>query len=222
MLDKKLRMPELQPQQKAAKLQDNRFQALLQSSAWQQLPSAVQKRFSKRVKGGDSTVYVGQITQMRMSALGRTLANILRMIGAPLPLKVDIGTPSIVSVTEDAIEGGQIWTRLYANRRGFPQMIHSAKRFRGNTGLEEYIGFGLNMALATRVVNRALCFESAGYSLDVLGKRFPLPRFLTPFDLVVKHEDIDSDKFAFSLRLTAPWCGELIYQKGIYREEQMI
>ncbi len=68
---------------------------------------------------------------MRMSWAGRILSQVLRLIGAPLPICLDSDVASIVTVTEDAATGGQIWTRLYAKRAGFPQVIHSAKRFSG-------------------------------------------------------------------------------------------
>lgn len=199
--------------------QDNRFRNLLSEADWLQLPETVQKRFSKVVKGGESTVYTGEITQMRKSIWGAGLGQFLRLLGAPLPLRSDVGTPSIVSVTEDGATGGQIWTRLYANKSGFPQIVQSAKRFSGPTGLEEYLGFGVSMRLRARVDGDCLAFESAGYALKCLGIVLPLPRCVVPLDLIVRHKDLAEGKFIFTLDLTHPWLGELIHQKGVYRED---
>ncbi|MEM8798258.1 MAG: DUF4166 domain-containing protein [Pseudomonadota bacterium] len=203
-----------------ARLPDGRFQDLLTKEEWENLPEPVQKRFSRRVKGGATIVYVGKIRVMKMNRLGRVLTNLLRPFGAPLPLYCDVGTPSVVSVTEDASTGGQIWTRLYANRHGFPQMVHSAKRFSGPTGLEEYIGYGVSIALKVRARGKRLSFESAGFYCKLFGKKIRIPRALMPLDLVVTHEACGRDWFTFSLNLTAPLFGTLIYQEGLYGEEQ--
>ena len=86
----------------------------------------------------------------------------------------------VVTVTEDAASGGQIWTRICARSSGFPQVIHSAKRFAGPTGLEEYVGYGVSMALRISVEHEALVFRSVGYSLQVGPLRLPLPHGSRP------------------------------------------
>src|ERR1700704_4005316 len=98
-----------------------------------------------------------------MSGAGWLLAQAARLIGAPLPISRDAHTPSVVTVTEDVAARGQHWTRLYARRRGFPQVVHSSKRFAGPTGLEEYVGRGVGMALTIHVEDGALVFRAAHY-----------------------------------------------------------
>ena len=123
-----------------------------------------------------------------------------RLIGGPLPIGDRYHVPSIVTVTEDAATGGQIWTRIYARRNGFPQVIHSAKRFAGPTGLEEYVGFGVGMAL--RIVRRraALLFRSAGYFLQLGRLKLALPAWLTPGALTVTHTDLGGGEFQLHAR----------------------
>src|SRR5260370_22061407 len=121
-------------------LDDFRFRALLCGDDWERLPQATRQRFSKRLSGGETTVYVGEIVEARFAPIGRWLAQAARLIGGPLPTGSDSHVPMIVTVTEDVATGGQVWTRICAHRAGFPQVIHSSKRFSGPTGLEEYIG----------------------------------------------------------------------------------
>ena len=134
---------------------------------WGRLPVAIWRRFSKRLGDGKTVVYVGEIDDVSFSPVGWWVAQLARVIGGPLPTGCETGVPAIVTVTEDAAGGGQIWTRICARRHGFPQVIHSAKRFAGPTGLEEYVGFGVSMALEISVENEALCFRSAGYALQL-------------------------------------------------------
>jgi Domain of unknown function (DUF4166) len=200
-------------------LGDLRFRSLIPRDAWDSLPVAIRKRFSKRLSGGATAVYCGRMTTMRNSRCGWWMAQLLRLIGSPLPLHADIDVPSVVTVTEDMATSGQIWTRLYARRNGFPQIIQSSKRFAGPTGLEEYIGFGVTMAIKIAVEPKALVFQSAGYWLGFGKMRLRLPRFLEPGLCTVRHEETVEGEFRFSLDLAHPLLGELIHQEGLYRDQ---
>lgn len=198
---------------------DPRFRCLLDRRAWEGLPSAVCARFSKKILGEDAAIYTGKITEVRINTAGKALANFLRLVGAPLPLSHDTGVASVVTVTEDPATRGQIWTRVYANRRGFPQVIQSAKRFSGPTGLEEYIGYGITMALRASADESTITIESAGFPIMFGPWRFRLPGWLTPGNVTVKHQDLGNGHFEFSLRLVHPNFGELLYQAGRYQDQ---
>lgn len=208
------------PERRASEIGDLRFCALLPAQDWRSLPNAVRQRFTKRLAGGRTVVYTGRIATMRRNFAGKLLAQALRLLGAPLPLASDVDVPSVISVTEDIASGGQNWTRLYANRTCFPQIIHSAKRFSGPTGLEEYLGRGLSMALAVSVENGALTFQDAGYAFSLFGKRMAIPKLLHPGRLTVRHRDLGDGTFEFSLALKHRLFGELLYQAGRYEDQR--
>src|SRR5215467_8599364 len=182
-------------------LGDLRFRALLSDQAWAELPAPIRNRFSKRLADGNTIVYVGEILETRMSLLGHWLAQAVRLIGSPFPISRDAHVPSVVTVTEDRRSGGQIWTRLYARRDGFPQVLHSAKRFAGPTGLEEYVGRGVGMTLAVEAREGALIFRSRDYFVDLPGLRLNLPRWLCPGALTVTHAELPDNKFSFTLQI---------------------
>ncbi len=217
----------------AADVGDIRFRALMTETEWASLPLSIRRRFSKSLKGGQSAVYAGEILESQMSRIGWCLAQAARLIGGPLPLArtrvfgrrpaslhgpnaPNLHAPSVVTVTEGM--GGQIWTRLYARGSGFPQVVHSAKRFAGPTGLEEYVGCGIGMALKVYAREGALIFRSAGYFLEMLGRRFSLPAWLTPGTLYVTHAELPDGKFSFTLQIFHPRFGLIIRQMAIFRE----
>lgn len=197
---------------------DFRFRELLSPAEWAALPPAVRHRFSKRLSDAATAVYTGHVTMCAMSRAGWLLAQALRVIGAPLPLARQIGLAAVVSVTEDHASGGQNWTRVYARKSGFPQVIHSTKRFAGSTGLEEYIGYRIRMALTLSVENGTLVFTSAGYFIDCGGFRLRLPRWLAPGKTVVTHSETTRSQFLFTLDLSHPVFGTLIRQEALYSE----
>src|SRR5262249_59358825 len=83
---------------------------------WPSPPLAIRRRFSKRLAGGQTLVYAGEILQTRTSWAGWWLAQTARLIGAPLPLTRDaaarsapaptVHAASVVTVTEDPGSGG--------------------------------------------------------------------------------------------------------------------
>jgi Domain of unknown function (DUF4166) len=199
-------------------LDDHRFRALLSPEDWGRLPVAIWRRFSKRLVDGATVVYVGEIEDAFLSRAGWWVAQVARLIGGPLPTTAVTGVPMIVTVTEDAASGGQVWTRVCARRHGFPQVIHSAKRFAGPTGLEEYIGCGVSMMLKVSVENDALIFSSAGYALQFGRFRVALSNWLTPGDLTVTHSDLGGGLFRFTLDIIHPRFGRLLRQSAVFRE----
>jgi hypothetical protein len=220
-------------------LGDLRFRALMREADWAALPLPIRHRFSKRLAGGNTAVYVGEVIETQMSRLGFLLAQAARLIGGPLPICRDARTPSVVTVTEDVATQGQHWTRLYARRHGFPHIVHSSKRFAGPTGLEEYVGCGIGMALTIHVEpahvpekwepvfreghaptqeRSALIFRAAHYFLQVAGFRLRLPAWLTPGGLTVTHAELGDGHFLFKLEIIHPRLGRLICQTAAFQE----
>lgn len=199
---------------------DLRFRRLLVPGAWERLPRAVQRRFAKRLGPGIAVTYRGRIESCTMSPAGWLLAQACRLIGAPLPLDRAPGMAAVVTVTEDAAGGGQVWSRLYARPHGFPQVIHSAKRFAGPTGLEEYLGGGFGIALTLDVRPEGLRFTSDHYFVRFGRHRLRLPAWLEPGRLDIDHDDRGHGRFAFTLTLHHPLFGRLMRQRSLFADEE--
>ena len=211
--------PPAMPKIDLAPLPDTRFRALLGEAGWARLPAAIRRRFGKRLRQGDSVAYQGVVTRMQMNRAGWWLAQAARLIGAPLPYdRSCVDHPAVVIVTEDHMTNGQFWIRQYGRARGFPQMVHSSKRFAGPTGLEEYIGYGIGMALTVEATAHALLFKSDHYFVQWGQRRIKLPRMFSPGALVIGHHDLGEGQFAFTLLLRHPLFGQLIAQDAVFQD----
>ena len=197
---------------------DLRFRTLVGEAAWADLPDAVRRRFSKCLAPDETLIYRGHVVETRLSRAGRVLSFLARVIGSPLPLTDGATGPALVVVTEDPRLGGQSWLRIYTRPGRFPQAISSTKRFRGATGLEEYVGCGIGMSLRVTVEEGVLIFRSAGYFLELGRWRLPIPRALGPGRMQIEHRDEGFGSFAFSLLLAHPLLGVLVHQVAIFRD----
>jgi hypothetical protein len=197
-------------------LADLRFRTLVGEAAWARLPDAVCRRFSKCLSPEDAVFYRGKVVATELSRAGWLLAFLARAIGSPLPLTDGATGPALVVVTEDACLGGQSWTRIYTRVGRHPQTVHSAKRFCGSTGLEEYVGYGIGMALKVTVEDAALVFRSDHYFLALRRWRLRLPRLLEPGEMCITHRDEGSGAFSFLLALTHPLLGRLVHQLAYF------
>ena len=194
------------------------FAALLPAGQWAKLPATVRRRFERKALAGAAITYAGEVVECRMAPAGWLLAQAARLIGAPLPLGRDTAVPATVCITEDRAGNGQYWSRNYGRAADFPQVIQSAKRFAGPTGLEEYLGHGIGIALRLTTENGALLFVGDHYFLRLFGVRLRWPRWLAPGRLVIRHQDIGGGRFVFALDLIHSWLGELIHQVALFAD----
>lgn len=199
-------------------LYDYRFRRLIAPADWDALPETVRRRFTKRLSAERVALYSGEIVWTRLSVAGWVLAQLCRLIGAPLPTDRGGAAPAVVAVSEDRASGGQVWTRIYGRARAMPQVIHSAKQFAGPTGLEEHIGGGFGMALTVRAEADALIFASDHYFWRLGKIRFRLPRWLAPGATRVTHRDLGGGRFAFDLHVAHPLLGTLVDQHVMFRD----
>lgn len=197
---------------------DLRFRTLLGEEAWARLPEPVRSRFSKRLARSDIVLYRGHVTLTQMSWMGRLLSFLTRAIGSPLPTMNGAIGPAVVAVTDDDALGGQRWLRIYERPGRKPQMIQSTKRFRGETGLEEYVGAGISMELTLTVEDAALVFRSRRYLFETRRLRVAIPRWLAPGAMTIVHRQEDDGSFSFHLTLDHVLLGTLLHQVAYFRD----
>ncbi len=197
---------------------ETRYRACLGERAWHRLPAAVRRRFSRPLAEGEQIIYRGEVVEMALSRCGSLLAQVARVAGAPLPFTRDALGPCVVVVTEAEALGGQIWSRSYPRPGAFPQVVHSAKRFAGPTGIEEFLGHGLVMRLAVSEEDGQLVFRSAGFAVEIAGRTWRLPHWLVPLSCTVTHRGETDERFSFTLSVEHRRLGMLVHQVAFFED----
>ena len=197
---------------------DTRFRALVSETAWDTLPEAVRRRFETPIPKGGMKLYAGAVVSTELSRAGRAFAVLARIAGSPMPDTHGATGPATVIVTEDKARGGQVWTRLFSRPGRDAQMITSVKRFAGPTGMEECLGHGFTMRLRLTAEDGALVFRSAGYDIELFGRRIRLPALLAPGTCEIVHRNLGPTRFSFTLTLTHPLFGCLVRQEAHFEE----
>jgi len=174
----------------------------------------------KRLADGRTAIYVARSSRSALAGLGWWLAQIARLIGGPLPISTDTHVPSIVTVTEDAATSGQVWTRIYAPRNGFPRSFTPRTRFAGQTGLRNISASVSALRCGLLSMAMDLLFRSAGY-LCRSGplKIFRLPAFPHAGALTVDPIPIlAAESFNSPLEILHPRFGMLVRQSAVFME----
>lgn len=187
--------------------------ASLVGPAWCDLPLRTQARFAHQ---REMACYRGRVVRSECTLAGRLLRQLGRLFGSPLPLDTTVGPAAVIVMAVG--NGSSAWTRIYRRRHGRGQAIRSVKRFCGPTGLEEYLGGGICMALRASAANGSLVFESDGYYLAIGSRRLPLPPWLAPGRLRVRHTELAAPCFRFTMELTHPLFGLLVRQEAVFED----
>jgi hypothetical protein len=117
------------------KLGDLRFRALMSDLEWASLPQPIRRRFSKRLSGGRTVVYVGEVVETRLSLAGHLLAQAARLIGfIDLPghrlWLPDVMTTGALTVTHTEFSDGRFSFTLNVTHARFGLLIHQRAVFR--------------------------------------------------------------------------------------------
>ena len=191
------------------------YRLLLGEVAWQRLDPAVRARFDDSDKARNAR-YDGIMYVVRGSWLGRLLAQLCRLIGAPLALRQERNVQMRVRVYPDERQGGLVWDRIYRYRFHRPDRVRSTKRLDIRDGLMECVGGGFGMLLRVTETAGGITFTSTGYFWRLGRWRVPLPSLLTPGTTTVHQQDLGGGQFRFTLEVLHPLLGEMFYQNGVF------
>jgi hypothetical protein len=193
---------------------DTGYRGILGEPAWARLKPEIRQRFSIRPVAGQCVRYAGVMERVELSLMGWIFAQACRLIGTPLaPYRGKNVRMQIELVWEQKLSG-VTWNRIYHFRAGRAFTVRSTKS-RGRCGeLIEHIGCGFSMRLKLAERRGNLVFTSTAYLLSIAGRTIRIPALLTPGVTTVTHEQIEGDRFRFSLAVDHPLLGRTIFQDG--------
>lgn len=186
--------------------------------SWHALSEKTRARFE--TDPAKPVEYVGSMSEVRASALGKCFAYAALLMGSPLIPYSGTNVPIDVLVYTTPQRAGIFKKRTYhfAGRKPFTVetfMANDAKH-----GFIEYAALGLGMTMEVRANGGKLYFHGKRYLLHIGPFYIPLPHFLTPGLAQVEHSDHGDDAFRVRIEMRHPWFGVLFVQDGIFREKK--
>jgi len=198
---------------------DPAYRNMFGETGWARLKPEIRRRFSVRPAPGQRVRYAGVMERVDLSIMGWLFAQVCRLIGTPLATYRGKNVSMQIELVWDRKLSGVAWNRIYrfGPRRVFT--VRSTKSQARNGELVEHIVCGFSMLLRLSENGGNLIFTSIAYQLSIAGRTFRIPALLTPGITTVTHEQIEGDRFRFSLAVDRPFLGRTIFQEGEFYSE---
>ena len=182
--------------------------------AWARLKPEIRQRFSVRPTAEQCVRYAGVMERVELSFMGWLFAQVCRLIGTPLAPFRGRNVRMRIELVRDKKLNGVAWHRIYYFGPDRIFTVRSTKSKGKSAELIEHIGCGFSMRLNLSERGGNLVFTSTAYQFSAVGRTFQIPALLTPGITTVTHEQIEGDRFRFSISVDHPLLGTTIFQDG--------
>lgn len=186
---------------------------------WLRLHPDIRRRFEKNPQPGRPLRYRGHLSELMASRAGRWLGRLMRPLiqGALIP-HTQHGVP--VDITVYGLPGdAAIYKQRIYHLHGRAPVRFTSHMLEGEGGeVLEYVGAGLGMTLRLLVDGDSLHFQSGHYFWRALGRRWPLPHWLTPGQTYLWHHNETPGRFNIRIEIRHPWLGTTFRQVGVFEE----
>lgn len=186
---------------------------------WQNLSPKTQARFEIDPTHEIPKEYVGEMTEVGCSWVGALLANMTRLIGAPLIPYSEKNVPIDVTVFKKPENPAIYKKRTYRFKNHKPFTVLSWMKLGAKGQFQEFVGFGLGMNMILDAKDQKLCFLGQGYFLEIFGFCIPIPFFLSPGKALIIHSDHGDNAFRVRIEMRHPWFGLMYMQDGVFRDK---
>jgi len=186
---------------------------------WFNLHPEIQTRFDKNPVVGTPLKYVGELSELTCSFMGKVMAFISKPLikGALIPYS-DFNFPVDIEVYSKQNCPYIFKQRIYKLNNRKPIMFTSYMKESSKGDVLEYVGMGFGMKLNVFDKDSNLHFESDGYFLDIGLFRIPIPGILTPGKTYLSHVNEAENQFRIRIDIVHVLFGTMFTQAGVFRE----
>lgn len=187
---------------------------------WEKVDPNIRRRMDHLLTANQTVTFKGNCC-MRRTKIGFLFAKLSALFGSPLVSEEHESVVSTVSIVPLG-NGLRCWHRLFEFPNGIRQTVKTTKSVAGSLGVIDALGKGDRGILITRMrvwaTGCSLRFESQGYFIRIGSMRLRMPILLTPGTFHAEHEDLDGEKFRYTLSFRHPLWGETFRQEGIFKQ----